>query len=248
MTENQIDENEEVQTADPDKVFEKYKDDWYNVSTAYWSKQEKTADGMLGGFQSLTGFDTLGSREIIEKYQNPGRKSKLTKLGNEIIADCGAGIGRVSHFVLVDYFKSIDLIDPVSDFLEVAKQTLAEDKVQVRTFVEGIQTWTPSCDYDAYWIQWAIMYLTDVDAINFLKRCKQHLKKNGYIFVKDNLACANLKEVKEKATFYVEDRGICRVFAHYLALFKAAGLNLIEAAKQENWPSDLLPLYTFVLQ
>ena len=107
MTEEENQDND-IQTVDPDKVFEEYKDSWYNVSTAYWAKQEKTVDGMLGGFQSLTGFDTLSSRDIIEKYQNQGRKSKLTKLGNNKIADVGAGIGRVSHFVLADFFKSID--------------------------------------------------------------------------------------------------------------------------------------------
>ncbi|OHT05196.1 Alpha N-terminal protein methyltransferase 1 [Tritrichomonas foetus] len=241
-------DDNDIQTADPDKVFEEYKNSWYDVSTAYWAKQEKTVDGMLGGFQSLTGFDTLSSRELIEKYQNLPRKSKLPKLPNGRIADCGAGIGRVSHFVLADFFQKIDLIDPVEGFLEEAKKTLAKDDVEIRTFTAGIQNWTPDCEYDAYWVQWAIMYLTDVDAINFLKRCKEHLNKNGYIFIKDNISSSDLKKRKEEATFYVEDRGICRVFSHYLSLFKEAGLKTVEVVKQEHWPDDLIPLYTFVLQ
>lgn len=240
-------EEDSFQTANPDAIFEKYKDSWYNVSTSYWAKQEKTVDGMLGGYHELTGFDTLSSREIIEKYQNPPRKLKLRKLGSSRIADCGCGIGRVSHFALADYFQIIDLIDPVADFIEEAKKLLSEDVVQINTYVSGIQDWVPTTEYDAFWVQWAIMYLKDEDAINFLKRCKEHLNPNGYIFIKDNISSSDLKLQKQKATFYVEDRGICRVYSHYLDLFKQAGLQLVESTPQENWPSDLLPVYTFVL-
>ena len=238
----------EAQTANPDEVFEKYKDSWYNVSTEYWSKQEKTVDGMLGGYQSLTGFDTISTQELIEKYQNLPSKSKLPRLGNNRCADCGAGIGRVAHYVLVDYFKSLDLIDPVAGFLEEAKKQLEQDKVQFRTFVMGIQDWEPEGEYDLFWVQWAIMYLTDVDVVKFLKRCKEHLSRNGYIFIKDNISNRNLQSKKEEATFYVEDRGICRSYVHYLSLFKEAGLKTVEIQKQENWPDELIPLYTFVLQ
>lgn len=241
------DESEAVY-ADPEAVFKKYKDSWYNVSTAYWSKQEVSVNGMLGGFQELTGIDIMCSRDLIAKYQNPSKKSKLAKMGNNKVADCGAGIGRVSHYALCDYFKSIDLIDPVSAFLEDAKVNLKDDNVEFRVINSGIQDWEPDCSYDAFWVQWAIMYLTDDDAIKFLKKCKEHLNQNGYIFVKDNISSSDLKQKKEEATFYVEDRGICRVYQHYLSLFKDAELKLIEAENQPNWPKDLIPLYTFVLQ
>ena len=236
------------QIADPDEMFEKYKDKWYNISTLYWSKQENNDNGMLGGYSSLTEFDISSSTKIIEKYQNPPKNKKFTKLGNHRIADCGCGIGRVSHSVLSKYFKCIDLIDPVDKFLEEAKKNLANDDVEIQTFTEGIQTWSPSYEYDAYWIQWAIMYLTDADVISFLQRCKQHLNKNGYIFIKDNISSSNIRQKKEKATFYSQDCGICRVFSHYLDLFKKAHLKVIEIKKQENWPDELLPVYTFVLQ
>ncbi|KAK8866615.1 Alpha N-terminal protein methyltransferase 1B [Tritrichomonas musculus] len=236
------------QIADPDKMFEKYKDEWYNISTLYWSKQENNVEGMLGGYSSLTEIDITSSTNIIEKYQNPPQNKKYTKLGNNRIADCGSGIGRVSHSVLSKFFKSIDLIDPVDKFLEEAKKNLANDNVEIRTFTEGIQAWSPDYEYDAYWAQWAIMYLTDTDAINFLKRCKEHLNKNGYIFIKDNISSSNIKQKKEEATFYSQGCGICRVFSHYLQLFQKANLKVIEIQKQKNWPKELLPVYTFVLQ
>lgn len=247
MAENH-EKDDEPQIADPDKMFEKYKDKWYNISTLYWSKQEQNDNGMLGGYSSLTEFDISSSTKIIEKYQNPPKNKKYTKLGNNQIADCGCGIGRVSHSVLSKYFKKIDLIDPVDKFIEEAKKNLADDNVEIRTFTEGIQTWTPDCEYDAYWIQWAIMYLTDIDAINFLQRCKQHLSKNGYIFIKDNISSSDIKQKREEATFYPQGCGICRAFSHYLSLFKKANIKVIEIKKQENWPDELLPVYIFVLQ
>ena len=236
------------QLADPDTVFKKYENNWYNVSTDYWSKQELTVNGMLGGYKELSGVDVMSTREIIEKYQNIPPKTRLPRMGNQIIADCGAGIGRVAHYALCDYFSSIDLIDPVASFLEQATNTLKDDNVQTRTFVSGIQDWTPDCEYDAFFIQWVIMYLTDSDAISFFKRCKSHLKPNGYIFVKYNISSKNLKDKKDAAMFYEEDRGICRAYGHYLELFEKAGLKLIEVEKQSGWNQDLLPLYTFVLK
>ncbi|KAH0789391.1 N-terminal Xaa-Pro-Lys N-methyltransferase 1 [Histomonas meleagridis] len=238
----------EAQFANPDDVFKTYANNWYNVSTDYWSKQEQNDNGMLGGYKDLSGIDIYDTMETIAKYQNPPQKSKLQKMGNENIADCGAGIGRVSHYALCEYFTSIDLIDPVGSFLEKATEIMKDDKVKIRTFVSGIQDWTPDCQYDAFWVQWAIMYLTDDDAISFLVRCKNHLKPNGYIFVKDNITSKDLKEKKEAATFYEEDRGICRAYVHYLELFEKAELRLVEARKQPGWNEELLPLYTFVLK
>jgi hypothetical protein len=74
------------------------------------------------------------------------------------------------------------------------------------------------------------------------------LNPNGLIFVKDNLADSKKEAKKEEAQFFVEDRGICRVYSHYLELFAAAGLTVVEAIKQDNWPADMLPLFCFVLK
>jgi protein N-terminal methyltransferase len=237
--------------ANPDEVFVQYRDGWYETSTGYWSRQAPTVDGMLGGFRELTGVDAFMSRDLIEKYQNPRAvrgKSRAAPLGNQCVADCGCGIGRVSHFVLADYFKEIDLVDPVESFLSVAVKNLKDDPATVRAFCSGAQDWQPPRSYDAFWIQWAVMYLTDADAVAFLARCKAHLNPNGLIFVKDNLAVAGKDAKKNEAQFFVEDRGICRVYSHYMELFAAAGLTVVEVVKQDGWPPDLLPLSCFVLR
>jgi protein N-terminal methyltransferase len=238
-----LDPDSPVVTANPDTVFAEHKDTWYATSSAYWARQEPTVNGMLGGYRQLTGVDVLMSCDIISKYQ-----SAKARLGNGAVADCGCGIGRVAHFVLTDYFKEIDLIDPVERFLSVAVETLSGDSATVRTFHCGVQDWIPPRRYDAFWIQWAVMYLTDADAIAFLARCKANLNRNGLIFVKDNLAADDKATKREAAQFFVEDRGICRAYTHYMELFRNAGLALVEEVKQDQWPEDMLPLYCFVLK
>ena len=235
---------EEPRVADPDQVFQEYKDGWYQTSTEYWARQDSSVNGMLGGFRELTGVDVLDSEALIDKYQSVRRNP----LGREVVADCGCGIGRVSQYCLASHFSHIDLIDPVEHFVDKAVEVLKDENVTTTKIVAGIQDWSPARDYDAYWIQWAIMYLTDEDAIAFLKRCKAKLRPNGLIFVKDNIADSNIKSKREEAQFFVDDRGICRAYCHYLELFEKAGLKTVEIVKQKDWPEDLLPLYTFVLK
>jgi protein N-terminal methyltransferase len=241
-------DDDNLEVRNPAEVFEEYKDSWYTMSSAYWARQEPTTDGMLGGFRHLTGFDVLTSRDLIQKYQNPPPARSKFRLGNRTVADCGCGVGRVSHFVLSDYFSEIDLVDPVESFIDVAIKTVAKDGVKVRKIVTGAQDWHPDRLYDAFWIQWVIMYLTDVDAVAFLQRCKAHLNPNGLIFLKDNLASSDLKSKKEEAQFFVEDRGVCRAHIHYLEIIKLAGLTVVEGFKQDQWPDDMLPLFCFVLK
>lgn len=233
-----MDAEADVQIADPSQVFQKYKDSWYQVSAKYWSKQEKNDNGMLGGFPELSECEMKTSNTLIQKYQ------KEHKLGNTLCADCGAGIGRVSIKILANYFSEIDLIDPVESFLKQAQESLS---VKTQIFPVGIQDWKPEKQYDLFWIQWAIMYLTDDDAVAFLKRCRDHLTKNGIIVIKDNLASRDKRCKKKDAQFFVEDRGIARSYMHYYELFREADLTLIEYFLEPNWNQELLPLACFVL-
>jgi protein N-terminal methyltransferase len=231
-------------TADPNALFAEYGTDWYPVATGYWARQEASVNGMLGGFEQLTGFDILSAREFIEKYQS----RRKNPLGKQSVADCACGIGRVAKWALADYFAEIDLVDAVAHFLDQAADVVAKEGATVRKIVSGIQEWIPDRDYDAFWIQWGLMYLTDVDCVNFLRRCKQHLKPNGLIFVKDNLASADVKAARDTAQFFKEDRGLCRAYQHYCDLFKEANLQFVEGERLKQWPSYMLPLYTFILQ
>ena len=234
-------EEERVVIADPDRVFEQNKEGWYEKSEQYWSKQDKNTSGMLGGYPEVSKQDIDQSCALIEKYQTK------KKLGNIKCADCGCGIGRVADQCLSKYFSECDLIDPVASFIEEAEKKLSS-KIQTRSFAVGIQDWNPDTKYDLIWCQWSVMYLTDKDAIAFLKRCKEALNKNGIICIKDNIASADKTVKKHNAQFFKEDNGICRTYTHYKQLFALAELDLIECVQQKDYPKELLPLYIFVLK
>jgi len=155
--------------------------------------------------------------------------------------------GWVAHCCLAYLFSEIDLIDPLAHFAERAAETLKADNFKTRVFVSGGQDWTPDVDCDAFWVQWALMYMTDDDKRVFLGRCAASLRPGGLIFVKDNIANAALDSKREEAQFFVEDCGICRAYCHHMELFASAGLRVVEAVIQQGRPEGLLPLYTFVL-
>ena len=226
--------------VDPEKVFQEHSSNWYDVSKDFWAKQEASDSGMLAGYTRVSGADIYSSRDLIEKYQ------KKNKMGKKRAADCGAGVGRVTYLCLSDYFEETDLIDPIESFLDVAVKKLVGYKT--RKIALGIQDWTPDTKYDCIWCQWSIMYLTDDDAIAFLKRAKAALNPNGLIFVKDNISSSDLNAPKNTCMVDLEDHGLSRSYSHYLELYAAAGLTLVESEKQDNYPKSLLPLYTFVLK
>lgn len=237
-----MNENDErVVIADPEKVFEQNKEGWYEKSEKYWSQQEKNTSGMLGGYPEVSKQDIAQSCKLVEKYQ------KRKKLGKTRCADCGCGIGRVVDQCLSKYFTECDLIDPVTTLVTEAEKTLAT-KIKTRSFVTGIQDWQPDTTYDLIWCQWSVMYLTDKDAVSFLKRCKHALNANGIIVIKDNIASSDKTAKKQDAQFFKEDNGICRTYSHFLQLFALAELNMVECEKQKDYPEELLPLYFFVLK
>ena len=233
-------ETEKVVIANPDEVFKKNDAGWYEKSEKYWAKQEKNSSGMLGGYPQVSEKDISQSCGLIEKYQ------KKRKLGNERAADCGCGIGRVSEGCLAKYFKHIDLIDPVAEFVDEAAKKL-EGKATTAKIKIGIQDWQPDAKYDIIWCQWSVMYLKDDDAVKFLRRCKRSLNEKGIIVIKDNIATSDKRAKKNEAQFFKEDNGICRTYAHFMELFALAELDMIECTKQKDYPEDLLPLYFFVL-
>ncbi|EAY02662.1 hypothetical protein TVAG_253130 [Trichomonas vaginalis G3] len=235
-------------SANPDQVFEVYKGKWYQTGVKYWESQDSNNNGMLGGLPQVSSTDAIQSEQFVSKYQlNHG-------MGCQKCADIGAGIGRVSELILSKYFKEIDLVEPVQKFVDVAKEKL-KNKVILKTYTCGAQDWKIDGVFDCFWAQWTIMFLTDEDAIKFLKNCKEHLNTNGFIFVKDNVANPNKQAQKDEANWNPEDCSIARTYMHYKELFQKSGLTVqeeyIDELPDEDEigfdPQELMPIYTFVL-
>ena len=70
----------------------------------YWDKQPTTIDGVLGGYQDVHTSDIRTSHEMIRKTQD-------YISGYDQALDCGAGIGRITQFVLLKNFENSDLLE-----------------------------------------------------------------------------------------------------------------------------------------
>jgi len=216
---------------------------WYAKAVAYWDAQPATDDGVLGGHADAVSVSDVEQSEVfLRKVLGADRLEKAVAGKAPLVAaDCGAGVGRVSKDLLLRFFATVDIIEPSEHLLAAAKTRLAAavkkggDLVgKPRTFLQsGLQAWSPPpASYDVIWVQWALLYLTDADAIAFLKRAAAALKPGGVLVVKENIAASGFVVDKE-------DRSLTRSHPYMLDLGKAAGLTCVSDARQRGFPAGL---------
>ncbi|KAL3742443.1 hypothetical protein ACJRO7_017856 [Eucalyptus globulus] len=152
--------------------------EWYRQGVGYWEGVEATADGVLGGYAHVNDADIKGSEAFLkmllaERFPDGGRGRSLVAL------DCGSGIGRVTKNLLIRFFTEVDLLEPVSHFLEAARESLvpesglAIENKATNFFCVPLQEFTPDVGrYDVIWIQWCIGHLADDDFVSFFMRAK----------------------------------------------------------------------------
>jgi len=217
---------------------------WYGKAVAYWDAQPATDDGVLGGHaDAVSAADVEQSEAFLRRVLGPAR---LDAAGGGrgpplVAADCGAGVGRVSKDLLLRFFATVDIIEPSAHLLAAAKARLADAVKagsglvgQPRTFLQsGLQAWAPpAASYDVIWVQWALLYLTDADAVAFLRRAAGALKPGGVLVVKENIAASGFVVDRE-------DRSLTRSHPYMLDLGKAAGLTCVADARQRGFPAGL---------
>ncbi|XP_059440274.1 alpha N-terminal protein methyltransferase 1 [Corylus avellana] len=230
------------QVGDPSK-----KTEWYNQGVGYWEVCTASVDGVLGGYGHMNEADIRGSEAFLntllsERFPNAGTDSHLVAL------DCGSGIGRVTKNLLIRYFNEVDLLEPVSHFLETARENLAPENhtfsdmhKATNFFCMPLQEFTPNAGrYDVIWVQWCIGHLTDDDFVTFFKRAKAGLKPGGFIVLKENIA---------RTGFVLdnEDRSITRSDLYYKELFSQCGLHIYKIKDQSGWLKELFAVKMYAL-
>ncbi|ENN76187.1 hypothetical protein HUJ04_002336 [Dendroctonus ponderosae] len=214
---------------------------FYQDAAKYWSKVPATVNGMLGGLGSVSTTDIQGSKTLLKQLLNskfpPGRSYAL---------DCGAGIGRITKFLLSELFDQVDMVEQNAAFLETAElylgQSLMERKVGVM-FPVGLQHFAPEPKkYDVIWVQWVLGHLTDDDFVKFFVNCQIGLRPNGVIVAKENITSTD--DVDVDAT----DSSVTRPLGVLKKLFDQAGLDCDRLVKQHNFPKGLYAVYMFVLK
>jgi protein N-terminal methyltransferase len=160
-------------------------------------------------------------------------------------ADVACGIGRVAANVLSDFYKRVDLVDPIERFVVLAEAELTDLGIDHDRFIVSAQDWTPQRNYDAFWCQWTAMWLTDEDLLAFLKRARAHLNENGVVFLKDNVIFSGNKS---HGVFAPEDHSTARTIKHFKEIFLEAGFSVDFAQEQPQWPAKYIPMWLFVLK
>ncbi|KAL5210842.1 hypothetical protein ABZP36_006465 [Zizania latifolia] len=196
--------------------------EWYSKAISYWQGVEASTEGVLGGYGCVNDVDVKGS----DAFLRPLLAERFGTARRHLVAlDCGSGIGRVTKNFLLRHFNEVDLVEPVSHFLEAARENLTgcmevgQDTNKAANFYcVPLQDFTPEEGrYDVIWIQWCIGQLPDDDFVSFFNRAKIGLKPDGFFVLKENTATNGF--VLDK-----EDNSVTRSDAYFKELFKKCGL------------------------
>ncbi|XP_035232170.1 N-terminal Xaa-Pro-Lys N-methyltransferase 1-B-like isoform X2 [Stegodyphus dumicola] len=207
--------------------------DFYAKGKSYWETIPATIDGMLGGHSSVLNADIRASSRFLEDFL----EDKKQPVGKERALDCGSGIGRVTKHLLAKFFTTVDMVEQNKEFLDASHVYLDQENKRV-----CLQDFIPDeKHYDVIWCQWVTGHLTDDDFVSFLKRCKNGLKDNGIIVIKDNLSSGEIDTDHE-------DGSVTRPRELLVSLFKRANLTLLAERKQYKFPKGLYQVKMFALR
>ncbi|XP_006211169.1 N-terminal Xaa-Pro-Lys N-methyltransferase 2 [Vicugna pacos] len=210
---------------------------FYARAKLFYQEVPATEEGMMGNFVELSNPDIQASREFLRRFVGgPGRA------GTDCALDCGSGIGRVSKHVLLPVFNTVELVDMMESFLLEAQSYLQAKGDKVESYhCYSLQEFTPPLGrYDVIWIQWVTGYLTDKDLLAFLSRCRDGLKENGIIILKDNVA-------REGCVFDLSDSSVTRDMDILSSLIRKSGLVVLGQEKQDGFPEQCIPVWMFAL-
>jgi len=206
---------------------------------------EASTEGVLGGYGCVNDVDVKGS----DAFLRPLLADRFGTAKRHLVAlDCGSGIGRVTKNFLLRHFNEVDLVEPVSHFLEAARESLTgymdqgEDSHKAANFYcVPLQDFTPEeGKYDVIWIQWCIGQLPDDDFISFFNRAKVGLKPDGFFVLKENIARNGF--VLDK-----EDNSVTRSDPYFRELFKRCGLYILSVKDQKELPEELFAVKMYAL-
>lgn len=235
-------------------------------SLTYWNSVSSDNNGMLGGYPQTSRIDLQGSSNFLTKLRRGktlASKQPLPPLDR--VADCGAGIGRITKGLLLPVAKRVDVVEPVKKFTDELVQSLGngeyagdgentEGKGQVGEVINlGLQDWIPEPGgYDVIWNQWCVGHLTDAQLVVYLRRCIAGLRQpkegeetpRAWIVVKENMST----EIRHTDIYDEEDSSVTRSDESFRKLFKQAGLKILATEQQKGMPKELFPVRMYALR
>eukprot|EP00241_Pyramimonas_parkeae_P023394 CAMPEP_0114285158 /NCGR_PEP_ID=MMETSP0059-20121206/5032_1 /TAXON_ID=36894 /ORGANISM="Pyramimonas parkeae, Strain CCMP726" /LENGTH=265 /DNA_ID=CAMNT_0001406027 /DNA_START=36 /DNA_END=833 /DNA_ORIENTATION=+ len=223
---------------------------WYKKGIDYWATVPATVDGVLGGYGMVTSADVAASAIFLKKVFTEPLKQAARKERSLVALDCGAGVGRITEQFLLHVFNQVDLLEPLEHFINQAKTTLGRDSPKnpkhvgtaTNFFCSPMESFVPEKErYDVIWIQWAIGHLTDDDFVQFFDRCKNGLKPDGIIILKENNCESGFVVDKD-------DSSITRSDAYFRELFDKCQVEVIASEKQKGFPKELFAVRMYAMR
>ncbi|XP_069792414.1 N-terminal Xaa-Pro-Lys N-methyltransferase 2 [Narcine bancroftii] len=211
---------------------------FYARAKRFYDDVPATEEGMMGNYLELNSIDLQASCVFLRKFVGgPGKADTVYAL------DCGCGIGRVTRYVLLPLFSSVDVVDMMDNFLFEALSYIGKDVKKVKDyFCFPLQEFTPPIrKYDVIWIQWVTGHLTDKDLMLFLIRCKNSLKNDGVIIIKDNVG-------REGCILDQTDSSVIRDIEILMDIIEKTDLQIICAEKQLDIPEQFVPVWMLALK
>ena len=240
---------------------------WYQRAKSWYDANcPATIAGVLGGIGQISDTDLQGSRHFLthlfSKQQSSSSSSTpaithtthRTTTTKTVACECGAGIGRVTKGVLLDFVDQCDLIESSSRLLQAAPEHLGETKAdRCRFYCTELQDWSPTTNkYTIIWIQWTLCYLTDYDIVQFLRRCAASVRAEGWIVLKENTteprSTANNSSAGDSFVVDVADASITRSLEYWYDLIAKSGLQVKHIHWQKDFPPDIFPVPMLALQ
>lgn len=233
-------------------------------SIKYWNSVSSDNNGMLGGYPQTSRVDLQGSSNFLTKLRRGKQRASRVPLEPlHRVADCGAGIGRITKGLLLGVATRVDVVEPVKKFTDelVAsskEEGIIEGRGKVGEVVNlGLQDWIPEPGaYDLIWNQWCLGHLKDEQLVVYLQRCKEGLAKpsaaaeegaeprGSWIVVKENMST----DPRERDIFDHEDSSVTRSDKKFQQLFKKAGLKIVASELQKGFPKELFPVRMYALR
>jgi protein N-terminal methyltransferase len=235
---------------------------------SYWNSVSSDNNGMLGGYPHVSLVDLKSSSIFLAKLRRGKQRAVKQDLPPlERVADCGAGIGRITKGLLMRVARTVDVVEPVEKFTDELVREMDEHfdggamGGKIGEVVNlGLQDWVPEEGaYDLIWNQWCLGHLTDAQLIVYLRRCKDGLRKasavpgveaeghngmGGWIVVKENLS----SDPKKSDIYDEEDSSVTRHDEKFKKLFKEAGLKVVATELQRGFPKELFAVRMYALQ
>ena len=112
---------------------------WYRRSSDYYEENcPSTVDGVLGGLGELSDIDLAGSRDFLLKNLGLSLSSSVGTA-----CECGAGIGRVTKGLLLDFCQRCDVVESCSRLVTAAPDYIGHESNRCRFFCTELQHWQP---------------------------------------------------------------------------------------------------------